>query len=153
MTKRSQNTRNRNARRRPIARRAFTLIEVIVAVTIVALLATMVVPTVFGLLTSSTRKIAQAEVNTIHRQVELYVLENTNGSLPNDFALTELTTGSKPLLHPDDLIDPWENPYVILVPPEYNFDFDIVSFGEDGQPGGDEDDADLVSNQETKKTR
>jgi general secretion pathway protein G len=45
----------------------------------------------------------------------------------------------------DDLIDPWGNPYVMRVPGQTNYDFDIVSYGADGQPGGEGDDADITN--------
>ena len=130
------------------ARRAFSLIEVIVAVMIVALLAALVVPRFAGLLRSSTRRTAQIETNSLHRQVDLFVIEQSNGSMPNDFMLEQLTEGSDPYLNnKDDLFDPWGFPYVIVIPGEYNLDFDVVSYGKDGQPGGEDESADIISNQ------
>jgi general secretion pathway protein G len=130
-------------------RRAFSLIEVIVAVMIVALLAALVVPRFAGLLRSSTRRTAQIEANALHRQVELFSIERSGGSLPDDFMLEELTEGEDPFLNStDDLIDPWNNPYVIVIPGDYNLDFDVVSYGKDGQPGGEADAEDVISNQD-----
>jgi general secretion pathway protein G len=42
-------------------------------------------------------------------------------------------------------MDPWENPYVVRTPGEINVDFDIVSYGADGQPGGEGEDADITN--------
>ena len=43
------------------------------------------------------------------------------------------------------LLDPWGNEYVLLIPSENgNADFDIVSYGADGVPGGEGEDADIV---------
>ena len=39
----------------------------------------------------------------------------------------------------DDLLDPWDNPYLIRVPGEVNYDFDIFSVGPDGQEGTEDD--------------
>jgi hypothetical protein len=39
----------------------------------------------------------------------------------------------------EDLLDPWNNPYVIRVPGEVNYDFDIVCWGPDLQEGTDDD--------------
>ena len=69
--------------------------------------------------------------------------------MPVDFELVELTQGEDPYLNnADDLIDPWGNEYVILIPGEYNYDFDIISYGAKGQPGGEGDEADIISGQE-----
>ena len=138
---------------RPVSRssnrRAFSLIEVIVAVMIVALLAALVVPRFAGLLRSSTRRTAQIEANALHRQVELFSIERSGGSLPDDVMLEELAEGEDPFLNStDDLVDPWNNPYVIVIPGDYNLDFDVVSYGKDGQPGGEGDAEDVVSNQD-----
>lgn len=145
---------NSRARRSTIAmstrgaRRAFSLIEIIVAVMIVALLAAIVVPRFAGLLRSSTRRTAQIETNSLHRQVDLYVIDQSSGSVPDDFMLEQLTEGSDPYLNnKDGLLDPWGFPYVIVIPGEYNLDYDVVSYGKDGQPGGEDESADIISNQ------
>jgi general secretion pathway protein G len=134
---------------RPSHRRAFSLIEVIVAVMIVALLAALVVPRFAGLLRSSTRRTAQIEVNALHRQVDLFMIQQSGGSLPDDFMLEELAEGEDPFLNStDDLVDPWNNPYVIVIPGDYNLDFDVVSYGKDGQPGGETEAEDVISNKD-----
>lgn len=139
-----------DSRTNPRLGRGFTIIEVIVAVTIVALLAALVAPRFVSSLRSSTRKSAQIEVATIHKQVELFMIEKTNGILPENFELIELTEGSDPYLNSaDDLIDPWGNEYYCEASnPVYNVDFDIISFGSDGQPGGDGDAEDIISGQD-----
>ncbi len=135
--------------RRSSQRRAFSLIEVIVAVMIVALLAALVVPRFAGFLRSSTRSAAQIETSALHRQVELYMSMQQGGSLPDDFMLEELAEGDDPFLNnKDDLIDPWNNSYVIVIPGDYNIDFDVVSFGKDGQPGGEGENEDVISNKD-----
>ena len=42
------------------------------------------------------------------------------------------------------IIDPWGNNFEILVPGDINASFDIISFGEDGEQGGDEANADIT---------
>lgn len=147
-TMRTPTSRTPSSRALRGMRRAFSLIEIIVAVMIVALLAALVVPRFAGLLRSSTRRTAQIEVNSLHRQVDLFMVERSNGSLPDDFMLEQLTEGSDPYLNNRaDLTDPWGFPYVILIPGEYNLDFDVVSYGKDGQPGGEDESEDIISNQ------
>lgn len=136
-------------RARRTRHRGFSLIEVIVAVMIVALLAALVVPRFAGFLRSSTRSAAQIETNALHRQVELFMSMQQGGSLPDDFMLEELTEGEDPFLNnKDDLIDPWSNPYVIIIPGDYNIDFDVISYGKDGQPGGEGENEDVISNKD-----
>jgi general secretion pathway protein G len=126
-------------------RRAFTLLEVIVVVTIIALLATLVAPRVLSNIGKSKQKIAEAEVNSIAQQVQLWMADNGMSSLPDDFDLMELTQGSNPYLREKDLYDPWDRMYVLRIPGEENPDFDIVTFGADGEPGGEEENGDVVN--------
>jgi len=44
----------------------------------------------------------------------------------------------------DDLVDPWGNPFEILVPGDINSTFDIISWGEDGEQGGEGNSADIT---------
>jgi general secretion pathway protein G len=136
--------RNNRAAHR-VGRRAFTLLEVIVVVTIIALLATLVAPRVLSNIGKSKQKIAEAEVNSIAQQVQLWMADNGMSSLPDDFDLMELTQGSNPYLREKDLYDPWDRMYVLRIPGEENPDFDIVTFGADGEPGGEGEDDDVVN--------
>jgi general secretion pathway protein G len=138
---------HRNApRRRRGARSGFTLLEVIVAVTIVALLATMIVPKLLANIGSAKQKLAKSNVKSLSNQVKLYLTDNSMTAPDADFELGVLLTGAKPYLEKKaDLIDPWGNPYVLLVPGTENADFDIVSYGSDGQQGGEGEAADVSS--------
>jgi len=137
---------NNRIERRRRRRRGFSLLEVIVAVMIVAMLAALVVPRVLENIGRSKERIARAEVNSLANQVRLYLADNEMTRPSPDFDLEWLTEGPRPYLNnANDLIDPWGNPYVIIVPGQYNIDFDIVSYGADGQPGGEGEDADVIS--------
>ena len=51
----------------------------------------------------------------------------------------------------DDLKDPWGHDYVFLIPSQHgNADFDIVCYGADGQQGGEDDNADIISGKKSK---
>lgn len=140
---RSTAARRRRAGRS--VRRAFTLLEIIVVVTIIALLATLVAPRVLSNLGKSKTKIAQAEVASIAQQVRLWMVDNGFSRLPDDFDLAVLTEGSDPYLVTDDLLDPWQRPYVLVADGGENIDFDIVSYGFDGEPGGEGEDGDVIN--------
>ena len=49
------------------------------------------------------------------------------------------------LLSRENLLDPWGVEFVLLVPGQKNFDFDVVSYGHDGKPGGDGEDQDVTN--------
>ena len=128
------------SRRRPSRRRAFTLLEIIVVVTIIALLATMVAPRVLKWLGKANVNVAQAEVAKLAETVRLYLLDNNLSRPDPDMELSVLLEGDDPYLDKEKyLIDPWERAYELVAPGEVNIDFDIVSPGEDGELGTDDD--------------
>lgn len=132
--------RHSTTRRRSLPRRGFSLLEVIIAVTIVALLATLVVPRLTRFLAGANEDKAIAEVNSIANTVKLYIAGETTGTLTDDFTLEVLLDGSDPYLNSsDELVDPWGNSYEIIIPGDQNVDFDVVSNGPDGKPGGGDD--------------
>ncbi|MCP3905954.1 MAG: prepilin-type N-terminal cleavage/methylation domain-containing protein [Planctomycetes bacterium] len=133
----------RQLRRR--AHRAFTLLEIIVVVTIIALLATLVAPKLLGKIGQSKQKIAMAEVASIYQQVNLWMADNSFSRLPDDFELELLAEGPDATLRDKDLDDPWNRRYVLINPGERNNDFDIASYGADGEPGGEGEDADVYN--------
>ena len=129
------------------ARRAgFTLLEVIIAVTIVALLATILVPNLMGRLSVAKSKKAQVEVNSLAQQVRLYMTENSVSRIGDDFALDALCEGPTPYItNRNNLKDPWGRAYIIAVPGSDGRDFDIISYGADGQQGGEGENKDVFS--------
>ncbi len=138
MTSLTTESRRRPARR--LRRRAFTLLEIIVVVTIIALLATMVAPRVLKWLGKANVNVAQAEVAKLAETVRLYLLDNNLSRPDTDMELDVLLEGDDPYLEKDEyLIDPWDRPYELVVPGEVNISFDIVSLGEDGELGTDDD--------------
>lgn len=142
MMKLNNNTM-RSMNRRSV-RRAFTLLEVIVVVTIIALLAAIIAPKLLGNIGKSKQKAAYAEVKSLAQQVQIWMADNGYSRLPDDFELDMLLDADL-IKKKDDLLDPWNNPYVLIVPGQENNDFDIKSYGADGQPDGKDEDADVVN--------
>ena len=137
----------RRARRQ--IRRGFSLIEVIVAVTIIALFAAVIAPTLLGRVGTAKVDKARVEATSIANQIKIYLTENKATTLDGDFTLEMLVP--KYLQSTDDLRDPWGNSYVLDRPGSTGRDFDIVSLGADGVRGGEGDNADIVHGKERKK--
>lgn len=139
---------NRSKRRtNDRTRRGFSLLEVIVAVTIVAILAAVVAPNVFRWVGDAKTKSAKAGVKQIHSQVRLYMVASGSSTPPDD--LIVLTEGDNPQMEggAKSLDDPWGGRYTIKVPGDSGMPFEIVSYGADKQPGGEGENADISSAQ------
>lgn len=132
-------------RRRHATRRAFTLIEIVVVVTIIALLAALIVPRIWQRVGQAKTTVAKQKATEIAKQLQLYLVDNSFSAVPEDLDLNVLATGTNPYLKQKDLLDPWERQYQLIVPGQVNPDFDVVSFGLDGQPGGEGENADIYN--------
>jgi general secretion pathway protein G len=129
---------------RHMVRRAFTLLEIIVVVTIIAMLAALVGPRVLRYLGSSKINIAKAECAQIEKSVQLWCADNGMTRPPDDFDLGTLVDAGL-LKNREELTDPWNREYIIVIPGEKNPDFDILSYGADGDQGGEGEDADIIN--------
>ncbi|MSR33679.1 MAG: prepilin-type N-terminal cleavage/methylation domain-containing protein [Phycisphaerales bacterium] len=136
--------RSNHARR--YATKGFTLLEIIIAVTIVALLSLLVVPNVIGQLSKTKQSKAKADVSTLANSVRLYMVNNGMDRVGDDFELEKLSEGDDALINNvNQLNDPWNHQYVLVYPPTYNKDFDVVSYGADGLPGGEGQNKDIIN--------
>lgn len=132
----------------------FTLIEVMVVVVILGILATIVVPKLVG--TTGDAKITKARVDIQALETALNLYKLDNDKFPTtDQGLEALTqkpdTGNVKkwreggyLSKKKIPVDPWSNQYIYLSP-GLNNDYDLTSYGADGMPGGEGDDADINS--------
>jgi general secretion pathway protein G len=132
-------------------KRAFTIIEVIVIVVILGIIATLIVPRLFQRIGQSRTGLAEANAASLANQVSAYSIDHGKpGPGSTIDILWERPQGVaadqwEPYVQsPDALIDPWGEKFVLRVPGEKNFDFDVVSYGSDKQPGGTGDAADIV---------
>jgi general secretion pathway protein G len=134
----------------------FTLLEILIVVTIIGLLITVVGSQLFGQLGGAQIKLAKAQLQKIEQSVELYKLQN--GRYPTTEqglkALVRPPT-SEPIprsyppggyLKEADLLDPWGSPFRYEAPGRNNrFAFDLFSLGPDGTEGGEGENADIVN--------
>ena len=142
-------------RNRTGSERGFTLIELMVVIVILGILAGLIIPRIMGRPEEARRMKARIQMESIETALKLYKLDS--GSYPTTEqglqALVEapavgelaknwrkggyLEKGKVPN-------DPWDNEYVYLSPGLYG-DFDLISYGKDGQPGGEDENEDINS--------
>ncbi|MDR1367337.1 MAG: type II secretion system major pseudopilin GspG [Candidatus Accumulibacter sp.] len=128
----------------------FTLLELMVVVAIIGLLAGYVAPRYFSQLSKSERQTAQAQIQAFEKALDQYRLDT--GHYPRtDQGLKALVVRSEsepkwngPYLQKDPPPDPWGNPYNYRNPGTKR-EVDIVSYGNDGKPGGECDAADIAN--------
>jgi general secretion pathway protein G len=131
--------------------RGFTLIEIMVVVVIIGLLAAVILPNVFGNVSKAQVTKAKADIQAIETGLTLYKLDNykfptTDLGLnaltqrPNDPTVRNWREGGYVKRIPPD---PWGNPYVYVYPGTHGQEFDLYTFGSDGQEGGEGDKADI----------
>ncbi|MCW5799602.1 MAG: type II secretion system major pseudopilin GspG [Nitrospira sp.] len=132
----------------------FSFIEVMIVVVILAILATLLIPKVMGRTEDAKRAAAKAQISNIESALQLYKLDN--GNLPSTEqglkALVERPASGPAAPNwkaggylPKVPVDPWGTPYKYTVPSSQGAEFEILSFGADGTPGGDGKNADIVS--------
>lgn len=133
----------------PVA--GFTLLELLVVVLIIGLLAGFVAPRYFGQVGKSEINVAKAQIDALEKALDQYRLDT--GHYPTtELGLVALVQRpqnepkwSGPYLRKDVPLDPWGRPYVYKMPGEKGGDFDLVSYGKDGQPGGTGENADITN--------
>ena len=139
----------------PSVRRAtqagFTLIELMVVLVIIGVLAALIVPNVLDRAEDARATAARTDVNNLMQALKLYKLDNQRFPTTEQglqALLVKPTTmpvpaNWKPYL--DKLPeDPWHHPYQYLNP-GVKGEIDVMSFGADGQPGGEGKNADIGS--------
>ena len=133
----------------PVERqRGFTLMELLVVLAILGLLMSLVGPRVLNQLGGAKTKTAGIQIKDLEQSLEMYKLDV--GRFPStEEGLTALVTrpGSAagwngPYLKSNVPLDPWKREYHYKYPGE-NGELDIFSYGQDGQAGGDSEDADV----------
>ncbi len=135
-------------------RHGFTLIEILVVIVVIAILAALVAPNVFQHVGAAKSATAKSQMEMMSTTLDAYRLDN--GAYPSTEqglnALWELPSIQPPgnwrgpYLRKAVPLDPWGNAYIYVNPGQSNPNgFDLISLGADGQPGGDGENADIMS--------
>jgi len=133
--------------------RAFTIVEILVVVVIIAVLASIIAPRLLSRVGQSKQAVAKANAESLATNVRLYM--GDGGPLESDgdlrmlmerpSSMTEDQWKGPYLNNADEIKDPWGNEFVLIVPGQFNTDFDVVSYGADGQAGGEGDNKDIIN--------
>jgi general secretion pathway protein G len=134
--------------RRAVPSSGFTLLELLVVMVIIGLLAAYVGPRYFSQIGKSEVKVARAQMDAFDKALEQYRLDV--GRFPTTEQGLEalyVKPGNEPkwagpYLKKPPPPDPWGAPYQYKSPGETG-EFDLLSFGKDGRPGGTGEDADI----------
>ncbi|MEJ8569033.1 type II secretion system major pseudopilin GspG [Elongatibacter sediminis] len=126
--------------------RGFTLVELLLVLVILALIGGLVLPGIIGKAESAKIKAASSQVSRLSMAVESYYLDT--GTTPENLEHLVDDPGEDgwngPYVKESSLKDPWGREYEYRLPGEHG-EFDIISYGADGQPGGEDNNADINS--------
>ena len=134
----------------------FTLIEIMVVIIILGLLAGLVLPKFLGQEEKAKREVAKTQIRSLESALDAYRLDN--GFYPTtdqglDALIKKPEVGRIPAkwreggyLKPARIPkDPWSKEYVYIAPGSENREYEIISYGADGEPGGEGNNADIQS--------
>jgi len=130
--------------------RGFTLIELLIVMIILGLIASLVAPKMFNKVSSAKTGTARSQIELLGTALDAYRLDN--GAYPTTAqglnALREAVQGQEtwegPYLPKPVPDDPWNRPYMYKSPGDHG-DYDLYTYGRDGQAGGEDEDEDVAS--------
>jgi general secretion pathway protein G len=133
--------------------KGFTLIEIMVVIIILGLLVAIVAPKILGRTDDARVTATKLQIRQLEEALHLYKLDN--GVYPSteqglDALINKPSVGDAPMhwreggYAPKIPNDPWTHPYVYISPGAHG-DYDLSSYGADGEPGGEGKNADIES--------
>ncbi len=136
--------------RHQIKATGFTLLELLVVMVIIGLLAGYVGPKYFAQVGKSQIKAARAQIDALEKSLDQYRLDTGHYPVTEQGLAALIARPANepkwdgPYLAKSVPVDPWGNAYVYRIPGEHG-EFDLMSLGKDGQPGGSDEAADIVN--------
>ena len=118
-----------------------TLVEILAVVVILGLIAGTLLVGFSNSFGKAKHELAKSGISLVCKQLELYRLDRQSCP-PNDLGLAALDSGHATpsatyYLSPDQLLDPWNRPYLYICPGPDGHPYEVISYGADGQPGGE----------------
>lgn len=131
----------------------FTLIELMVVITILGILAVLILPRITGQTDEARRTATKVQIKNIEQALQQYEMDN--GYYPSteqglDALVKKPTIGRIPIKYKEGGYmtkipkDPWGTPYSYIAPGAHG-DYDLVSYGADREKGGEGKNADIES--------
>jgi len=132
-----------------------TLIEMLVVIVVLAILASLVAPSIFQHVGSAREAAARSQIEMLSAAMDAYRLDN--GYYPTtEQGLQALRVAPQtdpaprnwrgPYIRKSVPEDPWGRPYIFQSPGQVNYNgFDLMTLGRDGQPGGTDEDHDITN--------
>jgi len=131
--------------------KAFTLLELMIVIVIMGLLATIVMPRILNRPEQARRTKALVEIRNIESALALFKTDTGRFPATSDgLAVLASNPGGINGYNSDGYLkrvplDPWGNPYIYISPGPNSKDYDLESYGKDGENGGTGDGADIES--------
>jgi len=127
----------------------FTLVEMLVVMVIISLIAALVGPRLFPKLGKGKQSAARAQIELLGQGLDHFRLDTgrypaTQEGLSALLVNPGLEKWDGPYLKKEIPVDPWGKPYHYENPGSHG-DYDLFSYGRDDAPGGEGEDADIVS--------
>jgi general secretion pathway protein G len=131
-------------------RKAFTLIEFIVVMTIIGILAALIVPRFIGRVAGAKKAVAQQKITVLEGKVNEFQADC--GRFPTQQeglqALLQkpgdCAKWNGPYVKEKDVMDPWDVEFIYRYPGQRNTgDYDLMTLGADKQEGGEDENADI----------
>jgi general secretion pathway protein G len=129
--------------------RGFTLVELLIVMVIIGMLAALVFPRLIPKVGKGKQSAAKAQIELLGQALDQFRLDtgrypNTSEGLTVLSANPGIPNWDGPYLKKAVPNDPWNRPYSYSSPGSHG-DYDLLSYGADGAPGGEDENKDLVS--------